>query len=103
MPSLSLRSVERGHLVSLFSRSNGYSAPPKGTPVSYLVECAQCAKVTELAREGRFCSTSCRARNHRETLVAQRERMAVAVDAALRSGDISALQPVAHAARLLAT
>lgn len=70
--------------------------------MSHPVKCAQCAKVTELSREGRFCSTSCRARYHRETLISQRERLALAVDTALRSGDISALQPVAHAARLLA-
>lgn len=70
--------------------------------MSHLVQCAQCAKVTELAREGRFCSTPCRTRYHRETLIAQRERLATAVNNALLSGDLSALEPVARAASLLA-
>lgn len=70
--------------------------------MSHLVKCAKCAKVTELAREGRFCSTPCRTRYHRETLIMQRERLATAVNNALVSGDLSALEPVARTARLIA-
>jgi len=68
----------------------------------HLVKCAQCAKATELAREGRFCSTACRTRYHRETAISQRERLATAVNDAILSGDLSALRTVAHTARLLA-
>lgn len=70
--------------------------------MSHIVKCAKCAKVTELAREGRFCSDPCRTRYHRETLIVQRERLATAVNNALLSGDLAALETVAHTARLLA-
>lgn len=70
--------------------------------MSHLVKCAQCAKITELAREGRFCSNACRARYHRETLIAQRERLATAAHEVILSGDLSTLGSVAHTARLLA-
>lgn len=71
---------------------------PKGTPMSYIVKCDQCAQVTELTRpQGRFCSTSCRARYHRATLLSQRQGLVAEADAAVRSGDVLKLEQVARA------
>lgn len=68
-----------------------------------VIECAQCAKVAELAREGRFCSTACRVRNHRAHLVAQRERLQAEAEAAITSGDLDRLEDVARRAVSLLT
>jgi hypothetical protein len=67
--------------------------------VSHIViHCAQCAKVAELAREGRFCSTACRVRYHRARLVAQRQRLQAEAETAITSGDVARLEDVARRA-----
>lgn len=63
-----------------------------------IIECAQCAKVAELSRQGRFCTTACRVRYHRARLAAQRQRLQAEAEAAIVSGNMARLEDVARRA-----
>ncbi len=61
--------------------------------------CAECGSAFTAAHSGaRTCSNACRVRLYRARLLEQRARLGAEADAALRSGDVAALEAVARRA-----